>query len=527
MKFKYKILSIIAIFAILLSAISVSAFAEAPYDFPPYDEIVTDGLSNVTYGTVGSYDAYKIQVGSVLPYSFFKNLYLSYDNGAIADVGGTKMLFNVFCEYGGTLQPLFSTDLAPSIGIYTWNAPYNNNDRNLAIVAGSGANDIWVTCDEKPKFSFIQDSDGYLYFKYNDSDYLKSTRKYTNGNLYLISAYGWEAYQDLITQCQRFYKNDSFIENESMYGATADFITFPKTSNNLGLLPLYLKSWLDEGYQYPYLEFYINSNSNHGDYSLTISSFDFDIYDKPQQHFDNGKGSLKLDKYCGPFYTTGNLTNDLHNISNALDLVPDVPVNPSWTSDRLAEFNRDIISFEIKNKLKTNLSFTNSVGISTESFNFTGSDDIIRYYSICLSDYIDISHKKIYRVDISNGSNILATTYFSSYDSFLRNATPVGDSHSVGYTDKHTFDNDASNGTYVSGTHNDINAFNNKDTPSISPNTNLYNNIGNADFFSSLDSTLKGLQGFFYGCYAIIPPAIISIILGSLAIIVVMRVLGR
>lgn len=76
MKIKYKILSIIACFTILLSAISITAFAEAPYDYPPYDEIVSDGLSGVTYGTIANYEAYKLEVGSVLPYSFFKSLYL-------------------------------------------------------------------------------------------------------------------------------------------------------------------------------------------------------------------------------------------------------------------------------------------------------------------------------------------------------------------------------------------------------------------------------------------------------------------
>lgn len=527
MKIKFKILSIIACFAILLSVISLSVFAEAPYDYPPYDEIVTDGLSNVTYGTIANYESYMVQVGSVIPYSFFKNLFLSYGGGKLGD-SNDKMLFNIFCDVGGKLRPMFTTEYALSLQIYTWNKPYNNYDGNIAICGGTGSSKIWVNLSNKPKFTITQDSDGYIYFKQNESVWLKSTIKYTTGNLFLMYAVGLDDYNGLITDCQTYFNNESFIENEGMYGATADFITFPKTSNNLGLLPVYLKSWLGDGYQYPYLEFYIDANTHKQTYTLTISSFDYDIYDRQiGKPFNNGKGSIKLDKYCEPFYTTGNLSNDLKNISNALDLVPDVSVNPAWTSDRLAEFNRDIITFEIKNKLKTNVSFTDSVSISTESLNFTGSDDIVRYYSICLSDYLDISHKKIYRVDISNGSNILATTYFSSYDSFLRNATPVGDSHSVGYTDKSTFHNDANNGTYVSGTRTDLNAFNNNDTPSISPNTNLYNNIGNGDFFSALDSTLKGLQGFFYGCYAIIPPAIISIILGSLAIIVVMRVLGR
>lgn len=308
----------------------------------------------------------------------------------------------------------------------------------------------------------------------------------------------------------------------------ADFITFPKTSNNLGLLPIYLKSWLGDGYQYPYLEFYVDSNTHKQSYTLSISSADVDLYDRHKGMFQGvDHGSHGLDKYTGPYYGTGNLVNDLRNISNALDLVPDVPVNPSWSADTTTAFQKDALIVILKSRIKSNVSFGNSVDIVTEAMNFTGSDDIIRYYSICLSDYIDISHNKIYRVDISNGLNTLATTYFASYDDFKRNSTPVGDSFSVGYTDRSSFDNDASNGTYVSGTRFELNAFNNNDTPSISPNTNLYNNIGNGDFFTALDSTLKGLQGFFYGCYAIIPPAIISIILGSLAIIVVMRVLGR
>lgn len=527
MKIKYKILSIFACFTILLSSISISAFAEAPYDYPPYDEIVTDGLSNVTYGTIANYEAYKLQVGSVLPYSFFKNLYLSYENGTLCD-SDNKMRFNIFCDFGGKLQPMFTSEYSLALQIYTWSKPYNNYDGNIAISGGSGSTDIWVNLSNKPKFTITQDSEGYIYFKYSDSEYMKSIKKYTSGNLYLMYAVGLDDYQGLISDCQTYFNNDSFIENEGMYGATADFITFPKTSNNIGLLPIYLKSWLSEGYQYPYLEFYIDSNTHKQTYTLTISSVDVDLYDRRKGMFQGvDHGSIGLDKFTGAFYGTGNLTNDLRNISNALDLVPDVPVNPSWSNDTTTSFQNDMDVVILKRRIKSNVVFGNSVDIVTEAMNFTGSDDRIRYYSICLSDYIDISNKKVYRVDISNGYNTLVTTYFASYDSFQRSSTPVGDSHSVGYTDKSTFDNDASNGTYVSGTRFDINAFNNNDTPSISPNTNLYNNIGNGDFFTALDSTIKGLQGFFYGCYAIIPPAIISIILGSLAIIVVMRVLGR
>lgn len=525
MNIKYKIISFIACFAILLSVISFSAFAEAPYDYPNYDEIVTDGLSNVTYGTIGNYEAYKLHVGSVLPYSFFKNLLLSYENGRLGDTGD-RMLFNIFCDFGGKLQPMFTTEYANAFQIYAWNHPYDNNDNNISIRADGISSDIIVNLSSKPNFSITQDSDGYIYIKYTNSSYLKSTKKYTSGNLYLMYAVERDSYYSLISDCQTYFKNDSFIENEAMYGSKADFITFPKTSNNQGLLPIYLKSWLGDGYQYPYLEFYVDANSRKETYTLTISSADLDIYDKRKPSF-NGVGSQLLAKYTESAYSTGNLSNDLKNISNALDLVPDVSVSPAWTSDRLNGFNNDSSITILKQRLTPSLSFSNSVGITTESLNFTGSDDLVRYYSICLSDYIDISHNKIYCVEISNRTNKLATTYFASFDDFLRNSTPVGNSYSVGYTDRSSFESDASNGSYVSGTRFDINAFNNNDTPSISPNTNLYNNIGNGDFFSALDSTLKGLQGFFYGCYAIIPPAIISIILGSLAIIVVMRVLGR
>ena len=525
MSLKVKILSFITCFTILLSVISLSAFADAPYDYPNYEEIVTDGLSNVTYGTIANYEAYKVHVGSVLPYTFFKSRYLSYSNGKLGDTGD-KMLFNIFCDFDGKLQPMFTTDYANAYQIYTWNTPYNNEDRNIAIKAGGGGSDITLNFSAKPNFTITQDSDGYIYIKYTDRSYLKSIKKYTTGNLYLMYAVERENYNVLISDCQSYFDNDSFLENEAMYGSKADFITFPATSNNQGLLPIYLKSWLGDGYQYPYLEFYVDANARKETYTLTISSADLDIYDKRKPSW-NGVGSQLLAKYTESAYTTGNLSNDLKNISNALDLVPDVAVNPTWTSDRLNGFNNDSSILIIKQRLKSSLTFANSVDIITESLNFTGSDDLVRYYSICLSDYIDITHNKIYRVDITNRTNKLATTYFASFDDFLRNATPVGDSHSVGYKDRSSFEADAANGSYVSGTRSDINAFNKNDTPSISPNTNLYNNIGNGDFFTALDSTLKGLQGFFLGCYAIIPPAIISIILGSLAIIVVMRVLGR
>lgn len=170
-----------------------------------------------------------------------------------------------------------------------------------------------------------------------------------------------------------------------------------------------------------------------------------------------------------------------------------------------------------------------STSISSELFSFTNSDVASRIYSLNLSDYISIIKFNIYQLEIvcNETSQVLSTTYFTCPRSYSRSQSDYG-IKSYDYSSSSDADADSSSNNYTgnftqgstgsSSNPQDIvsNAF--KDTVS---------SINITDLSSSLQGSISNVSAFFQSCWALFPPALWSIILTGLGLIVVLRILGR
>lgn len=174
-------------------------------------------------------------------------------------------------------------------------------------------------------------------------------------------------------------------------------------------------------------------------------------------------------------------------------------------------------------------SYDYSTSISSDLFSFSSSDVASRILSLNLSDYISVMQYNIYKLEIvcNDTSQVLSTTFFTSPRSYSRSDSGYG-VKSYDYSSSSDADADSSSGNYTgnytqgltgsSSNPNDIvsNAF--KDTVS---------SINITDLSSSLQSSITNVSAFFQSCWTLFPPALWSIILTGLGLIVILRILGR
>ncbi len=174
-------------------------------------------------------------------------------------------------------------------------------------------------------------------------------------------------------------------------------------------------------------------------------------------------------------------------------------------------------------------SYDYSTSISSDLFSFSSSDVASRILSLNLSDYISVMQYNIYKLEIvcNDTSQVLSTTFFTSPRSYSRSDSGYG-VKSYDYSSSSDADADSSSGNYTgnytqgltgsSSNPNDIvsNAF--KDTVS---------SINITDLSSSFQSSITNVSAFFQACWTLFPPALWSIILTGLGLIVILRILGR
>lgn len=174
-------------------------------------------------------------------------------------------------------------------------------------------------------------------------------------------------------------------------------------------------------------------------------------------------------------------------------------------------------------------SYDYSTSISSDLFSFSSSDAASRILSLNLSDYISVMQYNIYKLEIvcNDTSQVLSTTFFTSPRSYSRSDSGYG-VKSYDYSSSSDADADSSSGNYTgnytqgltgsSSNPNDIvsNAF--KDTVS---------SINITDLSSSFQSSITNVSAFFQACWTLFPPALWSIILTGLGLIVILRILGR
>ena len=302
---------------------------------------------------------------------------------------------------------------------------------------------------------------------------------------------------------------DSFVDIDSLSSPKGKFVTCASFTNDDGSFPLWCKSFVAEGQQYPLFTYFIKDNGNKHKYSLVLSYNNNDV-----------AGAL-----CTAFYDK--LTNDMWRASfkvPSLNYVSShiLPMHDAGDMIRKAALRY----FESGWK---NATFSQSFNLNGSDMDFSNSTDSgNKVYTLCLSDYSAIVAGQIYKVEIWDNtiSEILDTTYFVSRDSFGKSNSGTGVKIYDYKDDGDRMEQDIINNTpsVTPGTGSDF-----KTTGDIewSQFNDDLTNVDITSIFSSLHSAINSAGVFFQACWAIIPSSIFAILLSGLSLIIVLRILGR
>lgn len=290
---------------------------------------------------------------------------------------------------------------------------------------------------------------------------------------------------------------------------SAKFVTCASFTNDDGSFPLWCKSFVAEGQQYPLFTYFIKDNGNKHKYSLVLSYNNNDV-----------AGAL-----CTVFYDK--LTNDMWRTSLKVPSLKYVSTNIYPMHDAGDMIRKSVLRY-FESGWK-NATFSQSFNLNGSDMDFSNSTDSgNKVYTLCLSDYSAIVAGQIYKVEIWDNtiSEILDTTYFVSRDSFGKSNSGTGVKIYDYKDDGDRMDQDIINNTpsVTPGTGSDF-----KTTGDIewSQFNDDLTNVDITSIFSSLHSAINSVGVFFQACWAIIPSSIFAILLSGLSLIIVLRILGR
>ena len=285
----------------------------------------------------------------------------------------------------------------------------------------------------------------------------------------------------------------------------------PFTDSSHGL---YIKSWLKDGNQYPYFGWWINDNGNNHKYKVVFSYNDTQrglfeaFYQSTKQNpaFSNGWWI----EHAFPILA---ITKDNMLVANTI-------AKETGFADFMADKTWWLWHY--------NTLFT----LDHSSMDFTNSESGNKAYSINLSDYSAIYEYLFYRaqiVDVTTG-NILDTVYFTSQETYSKSDSGYGSKVYVYGDDFNGMLNDLTNNTPSVTPDNQGNFNVDGDIIGggiLDENGNLNYDFNIGQIVGTLNNATAGMGQFFSACMNIIPGAFISILMGSFALIVLLRILGR
>lgn len=295
------------------------------------------------------------------------------------------------------------------------------------------------------------------------------------------------------------------------YPPKAEFLTCDSYTRDDGGLPLWFKDFTADGLQYPMFSYYISDNGNKHRYQLRLS------YSSSQA------------QYINTVFGNVNENNISEQEKKMRDLALFLKGNLPVGSTNYEKFMALRPYFQLILKKPEYLSFNESFTLNANAMNFDNSlNDGNKVYTICLSDYSDIIAYYIYRAELVDmqTSQVLDTTYFCSNKTYHKGDSGTG-AKIYDYGDDYD------------GMIEDIK----NNTPSITPGIdNKFSTTGDIinmkdddylsglkidNIFSVLGQSARSIGAFFQACFNIVPPAILSILLSTMSLLIVLRVLGR
>lgn len=312
---------------------------------------------------------------------------------------------------------------------------------------------------------------------------------------------------------------------------TAEFLSFKGTESS----GLYLVDWIKTGQQYPIVDFRIDDNGNYHKYALRISG--------NSNYAEILKGIWDRQEMKEAASAASNAVGVFLLLKAAASLGTKAVVSIAGAASPIGALflnvpNHDMLGYVMlaaQNKLVKeydSLSYDDIRTLTSDNMNFSeGSSTVSKAVSLCLSDYVSVVPNTLYKLEIIDvtESKLLDVAYFSSQRGYQKSDSGYG-TNITDYDNSADLDNDIDNNNgYTGGSSSNGGKFD-TDNPNDIIDTDYNNSLANiniSDIIVSLRTSIASVGVFFQSCWALFPPAIWSIILLGLSLIVVLRLLGR
>lgn len=312
---------------------------------------------------------------------------------------------------------------------------------------------------------------------------------------------------------------------------SAEFLSFKGTESS----GLYLVDWIKTGQQYPIVDFRIDDKGNYHKYALRISGNSNyaeilkGIWDRQEMKEAASAASNAIGLWL-LLKTVGSLgTKAVVSIAGASTpigaLFLNVPKKDVTGYVMLAAQNKLVQEYDT-------LSYDDIRTLTSDNMNFSeGSSTVSKAVSLCLSDYVSVVPNTLYKLEIIDvtESKLLDVAYFSSQRGYQKSDSGYG-TNITDYDNSADLDSDIENNNGYTGGSSSNGGKLDTDNPNDIIDTDYNNSLANiniSDIIVSLRTSIASVGVFFQSCWALFPPAIWSIILLGLSLIVVLRLLGR
>lgn len=356
------------------------------------------------------------------------------------------------------------------------------------------------------------------------------------GDVYLLLYISDQSYtQNAIASQLLAGSKSDFVSNKTA-DYSAKFHSFVSMNDNSDGMQnvLNMIDWLGMGKQYPIVDFSINDNSKNHSYSLRISSNSnySDVCMQAWEDYKTNNISSTVGNVVGVAITAKLLAQavagkviigTLGPIGLCLITVP----TESGTADAV----RKIAQVNLLESLD-DLSYKVEYNLTSSYLQFNEGESSSRAYSVCLPDYLSIVKGLVYKLEIvdNNTGLILDKAYFCDDTTFAKTNTGYG-TKVYNYSDYDDLlgDVDGGNGYVNNDSYTQGDSLQN-DNPNDIVDWDKYNQYDFSNMQNlagTLNSATAGLGGFFMACFNVIPPAFISLLLGTFTLVIILRVLGR
>lgn len=326
-----------------------------------------------------------------------------------------------------------------------------------------------------------------------------------------------------------FSDNATFTEAGAL--PSAEFLSFKGTESS----GLYLVDWIKTGQQYPIVDFRIDDKGNYHKYALRISG--------NSNYADILKGIWDRQEIKEAASAASNAVGVFLLLKAAASLGTKAVVSIAGASTPIGALflnvpRKDVTGYVMlaaQNKLVQEydtLSYDDIRTLSSDNMNFSeGSSTVSKAVSLCLSDYLSVVPNTLYKLEIIDvtESKLLDVAYFSSQRGFQKSDSGYG-TNITDYDNSADLDSDIENNNGYTGGSSSNGGKLDTDNPNDIIDTDYNNSLANiniSDIIVSLRTSIASVGVFFQSCWALFPPAIWSIILLGLSLIVVLRLLGR